>query len=100
MGATGPMVYASNGATPFGFAFGKHAQLIVSEAAQAAASAYAISNRGELATISASVPTTQGAPCWVVVTHDGRFAYSANAASNANSISGFSVAPDGQIALL
>ena len=98
--ATGPRVYTSNGATPFGFAFGQRRQMIVSEAAQAAASSYTVSRHGELATVSASVPTTQGAPCWVAVTADGRYAYTANAARDANSISGFSVAPDGHLALL
>jgi hypothetical protein len=40
----------------------------------------------------------QIAPCWMVVTRDGRFAYTSNADSQA--ISGFRIAADGGIALL
>jgi 6-phosphogluconolactonase (cycloisomerase 2 family) len=43
------------------------------------------------------VLTGQGAPCWAVVTRNGRFGFTGN---GAGSISGFSVAPDGSIQLL
>ncbi|MGH6693093.1 MAG: hypothetical protein ACREF4_20695, partial [Gammaproteobacteria bacterium] len=39
----------------------------------------------------------QGAPCWAVVTADGRFGYTGN---GAGSVSGFRVASDGSIRLL
>jgi 6-phosphogluconolactonase len=48
--------------------------------------------------ISDAVPTMQNAACWVALTGDERFAYTANAASG--SISGFTVAPDGSLSLL
>jgi 6-phosphogluconolactonase (cycloisomerase 2 family) len=94
--------HASSGMTPFGFAFGLHGDLVVSEAAGAAplsaASSYELSNEGTLKTISGSVPTTQAAACWVAVTKDGRYAFTANAASD--SISTFSVDTDGALSLV
>jgi 6-phosphogluconolactonase (cycloisomerase 2 family) len=48
--------------------------------------------------ISGAVPTFQGAPCWLVTSKNGKFAYTANAA--AGSISGFAIAPDGSLSLL
>src|SRR5438309_162769 len=57
--------YASSRATPFGFAFGRHGDLVVSEAAGAAplsaASSYDLSKDRTLTPISRSVPTTQAA---------------------------------------
>jgi 6-phosphogluconolactonase (cycloisomerase 2 family) len=44
------------------------------------------------------VPTTETAACWVTVSGDGRFLYTTNTASG--TISGFSIRPDGSIALL
>jgi 6-phosphogluconolactonase (cycloisomerase 2 family) len=48
--------------------------------------------------ISAAVPTTQNAPCWLIASHNGRFIYTDNAGSG--SISGFSVRHDGTLELL
>lgn len=95
--------YASVGATPFGFAFGKRDQFFVSEAFGGAADASAISSyvldaAGVPHVISASVPTTETAACWVVVTKDGRFLYTTNTGSN--SVSGYAIRPDGTISLL
>jgi 6-phosphogluconolactonase len=99
--ATGPTVFPSSGATPFGFAFGKRGTLVVSEANGApgasAASSYRLDD-GELELVSGSVSTTQGAACWVVVTRNGRYAYTANAASG--SISGFRIGRDGALTML
>ena len=96
-------VQASNGATPFGFDFGKRDQLLVSEAFGgaengSAVSSYDLDREGAIETISGSVPTNQTAACWVVVTPNGRFAYTTNTGSG--SISGYSVDFDGTIALL
>jgi DNA-binding beta-propeller fold protein YncE len=44
------------------------------------------------------VATTQGAACWIAVTPDGRYAFSANAASS--TVSSFSVARSGALTLL
>jgi len=78
-----PVSTASSGATPFGFAFDRRDHLIVSEAPGSAASSYRIDERNGVANlISASVPNTQAAACWVAVTPNGRYAYTGNAGSS------------------
>ena len=86
----------SAGGTPFGFQFDSLGRAFVSEAA-GSASSYTVDGSGAH-TISGAVVTHQAAPCWLVVSADGRFAYTANA--GAGTISGFSIAADGSIALL
>ncbi len=88
---------ASAGGTPFGFAFGHRAELFVSEAA-GSASSYVIANDGSLTLASGGVLTHQGAPCWAVVTKNGKFGYTANA--QGGSISGFAIDNDGSIGLI
>ncbi|MCB1875938.1 MAG: beta-propeller fold lactonase family protein [Chromatiales bacterium] len=90
--------FVSNGTVPFGFGFGKRNQVFVSEAASGSVSSYHVGEDGSLSTISLSVPTTEAAACWVVVSNDGRYAYTTNAGSD--SISGYVVGFDGRIALL
>jgi 6-phosphogluconolactonase len=87
---------ASAGATPFGFAFDNQGRAFVSEAA-GSASSYAIGNGGAQL-ISGAVATHQAAPCWLVVTPNGRFAFTANAGGA--SISSFAIARDGSITLV
>ena len=94
--AGAPTVAASVGATPFGFDFDNRGHLLVSNAS-GSASSYAITPGGA-SVISGVVLTHQGAPCWLVASTNGRYAYTANAA--AGTISGFSVAQDGSLALL
>jgi 6-phosphogluconolactonase len=101
--ATGPMVYPSAAQTPYGFAFGKRDQLIVSDAVgggpgAGAMSSYAISRDGTLQVITGSAADNQTAPCWVVLTSDGRFAYTTNTGSG--NVSGYSVRFDGTLQLL
>ena len=88
---------ASAGGTPFGFAFGHRDELFVSEAA-GSASSYVIDGNGGLTAASGAVLTHQGAPCWAVVTKNGKFGYTANA--QGGSISGFAIANDGSIGLI
>jgi 6-phosphogluconolactonase len=93
---------ASAGQTPFGFAFDERGHLIVSEAFGSAPNASALSSYdvapdGGIAPISPVVLTGQTAACWVVVTENGRFAYTTNTGSG--SISSYSVDRDGSIAL-
>jgi 6-phosphogluconolactonase (cycloisomerase 2 family) len=90
--------FASPGKEPFGFSFDKLGHLFVTEAMTATVSSYSVSDDGGLSIVSTSVPTQQKAPCWLLVTRRGNFAYEANAASS--SISGFSVQSDGSISLL
>ena len=88
---------ASAGGTPFGFSFGHRDELFVSEAA-GSASSYVFANDGSLTLASGAVLTHQGAPCWAVVTQNGKFGYTANA--QGGSISGFAIANDGSISLI
>ncbi len=92
------VVTASSGATPFGFAFDRRDHLIVSEAPGSAASSYRFDERTAAATlISASVPNTQAAACWVAVTPNGRYAYTANAGSS--TLSSYRIGRSGQLEL-
>ncbi len=100
---TGHFVHPSQGDTPFGFAFGKRDFLFVSEAAggaqdQGSVSSYALAKDGDLHVVSPAVGSTETAACWVVVSNDGRFAYTTNAGSG--SVSAYRVAFDGSLALL
>lgn len=89
--------FQSIGQTPFGFAV--HGDnLFVSEAAHATVSSYDLHDDGNLEAVSPSVPTTQAATCWVVVTRDGRFAYASDTGTGV--VTGYSIAPDASIALL
>lgn len=80
----------SAGMTPFGFAFTAKGHLVVSEAFGGTAGAGALSSYSvgalvagerELVSISATVPDTQSAPCWVAITNDSRFAFASNTGS-------------------
>ncbi len=99
-----PVVTASSGATPFGFAFDRRGTLLVSEAFGGAVGASAVSSYGfeswvpaQPLLVSASVADTQSAACWVVVTPNGRHAYITNTGSD--TISRYSVQRSGQISL-
>ena len=99
----GPKVQSSIGTTPFGFAFGKRDRVFISEAAAGApnastVSSYRVTDNGELQVIRSSLPTTETAACWVVVSNDGRFAYVSNTGSQ--SISGIKVGFSGNLSLL
>lgn len=95
--------FASVGATPFGFAFDMRGRLVVSEAAGGApdassVSSYRLSDKGNLSVISGAVPTTESAACWVVITKNGRYAYTTNAGSS--SVSGYRIRRNGSLSLL
>ncbi len=104
--AGAPIARDSHGQTPFGFAFDRRGRLIVSEAFGGAADASALSSSTSSMTpprrskklISGSVPTTETAACWVVVTGNGRFAYTTNTGSG--TISGYRVSHSGRLGLL
>jgi 6-phosphogluconolactonase len=101
--SSGPHVHDSPGATPFGFDFGRRGQVFVSEAVggapdASALSAFSVGKWGALQVISPSVGTDQTAACWVVVSHDGRFAYVTNTGSS--TLSSYSIAFDGTLHLL
>jgi 6-phosphogluconolactonase len=102
-GAIGaPVVNASVGLTPYGFAIDKGGDLIVSNAAGGAPGAssltsYRVNGNGTLTTISPTVATGQTAACWVATTPDGRFAFTTNAGSA--SVSAYAIAADGSLTL-
>jgi len=93
--ASGRISVASAGGTPFGFSFGLRNELFVSEAT-GSASSYVL-GAGPLSLVSGAVSNHQGAPCWAVVTNDGRFGFTGN---GAGSVSAFTIAPDGSISLV
>jgi 6-phosphogluconolactonase (cycloisomerase 2 family) len=94
--------HPSSGITPFGFDVTRNGIVIVSEAFGGAPGASALSSyrvdEAELDVISPSVPTTQTSACWVVISKDGRYAYTTNAASG--TISSYRIGRSGQIKLL
>lgn len=97
-----PIVSPSVGAVPFGFDIDRQNHLVVSEALGAAqgtgASSYNLQNDGHAAPISQSIGNGQGAACWLVISKNGQFAYTANAATN--NLSSYTVAADGSLAVL
>lgn len=96
--ASGPRSVASAGGTPFGFAFGLRKLLFVTEAADpGSASSYILDRGGEPRVVSGAVLTHQGAPCWAVITNDGRLGFTGN---GAGSVSAFTIGRDGSLSLL
>ena len=93
--ASGRASVASAGGTPFGFAFGHRDDVFVSEAT-GSASSYVL-DAGNLSLVSGAVLTHRGAPCWAVVTDDGRFGYTGN---GSGSVSAFAITPSGAISLV
>src|SRR5258705_4693335 len=95
---------ASNGTTPFGFAFNNAGTLVVSEAFggapnASAASSYSAPETGILSLVSGSVPNSQTASCWVVIPNNGKTAFVSNTGSG--TISSYRINPsDGSLTLL
>ena len=90
-----PNVFASAGDVPFGFSFSKRNRLYVSEAGTSSASSYQVYPDGTLEVISPVVPNSQTGVCWLVVTKNGRYAYTTNAGTG--TISLFDIDRDGTI---
>jgi 6-phosphogluconolactonase len=93
-----PIQASTGGKGPFGFDWTPRRQLISSEAGSGSVSSYDASRRGALALVTAALSTKQAAPCWLIATHDGRFAYAANAGSG--SVTGFAVDAHGNLSIL
>jgi 6-phosphogluconolactonase len=99
-----PTVTASTGNTPFGFAFNPAipSQFIVSDAFGGSANAGALTSyRVDSSNVDLQdgpVADQQSAPCWVVITKDGRFAYTSNTGSG--SVSAYSIERHGSLTLL
>jgi len=94
--------FQSAGETPFGFGFDRQGHLIVSEAFGGAPDASAVSSYdfdgGTPDVISPSVPTNQTAACWIVVTRNGRYAYTSNTGSA--SVTGYEIGTSGELTAL
>ncbi len=95
-----PTTTPSPGATPFGFAVTRRNVLVVSEASTSSASTYRVGGRRDAALqlVSPVVGNGQGAACWVSVTPNGRFAYTANAAGS--NVSSYRIDRNGSLTLL
>ena len=73
--------------TPFGFDAGRNGNIFVSEAVGGAPgastlSSYHVSNNGSISLLDGPVGANQSAACWVVITGNGKYAYTTNTASN------------------
>jgi 6-phosphogluconolactonase len=97
--------FPAQGLGPFGSEFRptNPRQLFVSNAHNAAGdgtvSAFTDSADGTLTSIGSSpFPDLQTAPCWVEISHDGRFLFTVNTGSG--TISSYAIAFDGSLALL
>jgi 6-phosphogluconolactonase len=95
--AGSPQMFPANAATPFGFAFDNRGHMIVSEAS-GFVTPYSVSRNGSISPITDAVPTNQSAACWLVITQNGRYTYTANAGSH--SITGFAIAHNGALTIL
>lgn len=89
--------------TPFGFAFDRRGNLLVSEAVGGApdgssVSSYDLLGNSRLRVITPAAETTETAACWVVVSRNGKFAYTSNTGSG--TISGFRINPNGSLVAL
>jgi 6-phosphogluconolactonase (cycloisomerase 2 family) len=91
-------VFASGGAGPFGFAFGRRDTFVMSDAVGASgASSYRLDS-AQVQTVSPLVPSMRTAACWTVVTENGRYAYVTNGGTG--DITGLRIDKDGAISLL
>ncbi len=97
-----PKREGSHGIRPFSLAFRNDHQLLVAESFNAApgrsaVSSYRVSANGSLGVISGSVRNHQTDTCWVVITKDGRYAFTANFGSG--TISSYRFDSTGQVRL-
>ena len=98
-----PIRNASVGLRPFSLAFRSDGKLVVVESFNAApnlsaASSYQASPDGTITVISSSVPNMQTDVCWVLITNDGRYAFTANFGSG--TISSYSFDAAGNLTLI
>lgn len=89
--------HQSAGTTPYGFDFDRRGHAIVSEADASAVSSYDV-HGNRLRNITASLSDQQAAACWLVVTDNGHYAYTVNAASS--SISSYRIDAAGRLRLV
>lgn len=93
----------SFGLRPFSLAFRDDGKLVVVESFNAApfksaVSSYRLSSKAGLSPISGSVRNGQTDTCWVVITEDGRYVYTANFGNG--TISSYSFSSTGKVRLI
>jgi len=98
-----PRRIRSHGLRPFSLAFRGDGKLVVVESFNAAPrasalSSYRLTSRGGLSVISGSVANRQTDSCWVVITEDGRYVFTANFGSG--TISSYHFSPSGRVRLI
>lgn len=98
-----PVINSSAGQTPFAFDFGHLDRVFVSEVFggandAGAVSSYSLGVDGQLEVVDASVPNTETAPCWLVVTKGGRYAFTTNTPDD--SLSAYAIDFDGRLELV
>jgi len=97
-----PTPQASTGQVPYGFAFTRRDVMVVSDAGMGltdgTVSSYVLNGRTGQITAVDHHATGQGAPCWVSITEDGRFAYVSNAFSS--NVSQIALARNGAMTVL
>lgn len=96
--ASGPITFATGAVGPYAVTFNQQGAAIVADAGIGAASSYTVSGSGTLTPISTQIPDFHAAPCWITITDNGKYAYTANA--HDGTISSYSVSPDGSLTLL
>lgn len=100
----GPTPQQSTGNGPFGFAFTQRDQLVTTEnfgaaPGQGGAASYDVGRDGTLTPSSPTVRNGQSDTCWVVITDDNKYAYTASFGDD-GAISSYRVEPDGNLVLL
>ena len=103
LAAARPVRNPSTGLRPFSVAFGHGGRLVVAEsfnasAGRSALSGYRLTADGKLSVTDRSVPNHQTDTCWVVVTKDGRLAFTANFGSG--TISSYRLYSSGKASLI
>jgi 6-phosphogluconolactonase (cycloisomerase 2 family) len=88
------------GVYPFGMAFDPTSRraLLVDDGISGAVTAYQLQPNAQLQLVDGPVADHQIAPCWMVITNNGHYAYTSNADSQ--TISGYAIGQDGTISLL
>lgn len=98
-----PVANASVGIRPFSLAFRADGSVVVVEAfnafaARSAASSYSVQATGSMTPVSRSIANGQTDACWIVVSPDQRYIYTANFGSG--TISSYASASNGTLSLL
>jgi 6-phosphogluconolactonase (cycloisomerase 2 family) len=95
---TGVTTQAAAGSGPFGLRFGRGELLLNVEAGSNSLSSYELRGNDTLSVISAAVPDTQAASCWISLTRDRKIAFVSNTGSG--TVSAYRVAGDGTVNLV